>query len=160
MKIGTFATNPADSAAKAAAQVLSPAIRRVRLDSALRSLETYCAFLGGKGAGSGWDHDAEIRTVASRIEADDPVVFDIGANNGTWASSMTRILAPRKPSFYLFECSPYCIAILRERLHEIPDARLFDGAVSSVCGEATLYCPDGGSGLASLHERNDRCVVK
>lgn len=159
MKIGTFATNPAGSAAKAAAQVLSPTIHRIRLQSALRSLETYCAFLGGKGAGSGWDHNAEIQTVATTIGAENPVVFDIGANNGAWARSLARVLAPRSPRLYLFECSPHCLAVLRERVHELPNARLFDGAVSSVCGEATLFCPDGGSGLASLHERHDRCVV-
>lgn len=160
MKIGTFAINPAESAAKVAAQVLSPALHRVRLHTALRSLETYCAFLGGKGAGSGWDHAAEIQTIAAKVEVENPVVFDIGANNGSWSRSLARALTPRNPRFYLFECSPHCLAILRERVHELPNARMFDGAVSSVCGEATLFCPDSGSGLASLHERRDRCVVE
>lgn len=160
MTIRTFTSNTADSAAKATSQLLSPAIRSLQLEPALRSLEKYCAFLGGKGAGSGWDHDGEIRAIAAKISAQSPLVFDIGANNGNWSRSLSVALAARTPRFYLFECSPHCIAVLRQRLQGISNAKLLEVAISSTCGQATLYCPDRGSGLSSLHERNDRCIVE
>lgn len=159
MKIRALAVKSADSAGKATAQMLSPAIRRMRLHPALSSLEMYCAFLGGKGAGSGWDHAGEIRAVADKISSENPVIFDVGANNGTWSRSLSLVLGSRNARFFLFECAPYCVEILRQRIDSITNARLLDVAVSSACGEASMFCPDQGSGLASLHERHDRCVV-
>lgn len=159
MTIRTFASKSADSAAKATAQVLSPAIRRLRLQPALRSLEMYCAFLSGKGAGSGWDHGGEIKVVADRIFTEGPVIFDVGANNGAWSRSLSLALSSRNARFFLFECAPRCVEILKQRIHGIKNAHLLDVAVSSACGEARMFCPDQGSGLASLHERHDKCVV-
>lgn len=156
----TMARDATDAAAKATAKLVSPTLKRLQLQSPLRSLETYCAFLSGKGAGSGWDAQGEITAIAGKIHRPAPVIFDVGANNGAWSTQLATALRQTNPSFYLFECAPHCLDVLKERLDRLPNVRLFPVAVSSSCGEATLYTPNQGSGLSSLHKRGDKCVVE
>lgn len=140
--------------AKKIAVGLSPILRRPLASKIAAAISTYIEFLGGKGAGSGWDHINEISTVASFISASSPVILDIGANNGAWSESLSRYL-PAEASFHLFECAPYCFHEIERRLPSISNSIFIRKAVSETTGKVILHLPTLGSGLASLHERKD-----
>ena len=97
----------ADLAAKNIARVAAPTIGILGLEPVRKSIESYTAFVGGKGAGSGWDNKGEIRAISSRISSDNPVIFDVGANNGNWSKALSKRLGNSNTKFYLFECSPH-----------------------------------------------------
>ncbi len=144
-----------DRRGKSMARVLSPLVRIPAARGALACLGDYAAFLEGRGAGSGWDGAGEAKAVSRQITRPGAVIFDVGANDGRWSLALARHLGVENPRFFLFECSPYVLPRLRERLDKIPRATLIDAAVSHEPGTVQLYTPTRGSGLASLHERRD-----
>ncbi len=144
-----------DGRGKSMARTLSPLVRVLRARGALAHLGDYAAFLEGRGSGSGWDPDGEARAVSKQIKRPDAVIFDVGANDGRWSLALARQLGSENGQFYLFECSPYVLPRLRERLGKIPRATLVEAAVSHESGTVQLHTPTRGSGLASLHERRD-----
>lgn len=121
---------------------------------------SYLEFISGKGAGSGWDHDNELAAVARFIRSDKPVIFDVGANNGAWSESLAKRLDRPEARFHLFECAPYCFAEIDRRLPGIPNGVVVKRAVTDIPGPVVLHLPSQGSGLASLHERQDVGVRK
>ena len=80
---------------------------------AIEALEMFSSALVGRGGGSGWDAKGQnaalsrhvARSIADRSSV---VVFDVGANNGAWIEGFSKFMPPRKVSYYLFECAPYC----------------------------------------------------
>jgi hypothetical protein len=74
------------------ATIAAPAIRVLGADRALQGLTGYGHALVGQGAGSGWDHGAEIATIARLVGDGHSVVFDVGANNGAWSIKLARTL--------------------------------------------------------------------
>lgn len=149
---------------KAAATVLSPIICRAGGHRVLAAGEAYFAFLGGKGAGSGWDQRREVKLAASRVTRQDAVVFDVGANNGAWAAAFATAARSSELRFYLFECSPHVLPHLRQRLGSIPHPTVVEAAVSDHDGQIHFFVPSGGAGLgaglASAHERRDVGVAQ
>lgn len=113
------------------------------------------AFMHGLGAGSGWDEKSEGAIAARFIEQHAPVIFDIGANRGSWSTQVWSCLQPRDAKFYLFEVAPYCMSPLQEVCRSIGNATIVPKAVSNTAKLASFYLPDEFSGLASLHERRD-----
>lgn len=113
------------------------------------------AFIHGLGAGSGWDATNEGVVAAKYIKQDRPVIFDIGANRGSWSTQVARRLHSESAKFYLFEVAPYCITPLQEACRLIGNATIVPKAVSDSAGSASFYLPDEFSGLASLHQRRD-----
>src|SRR5688500_20341282 len=73
------------------AKVLIPTVSRFlssdRAQTAISLSETGAALLQGKGAGSGWDLNAEI-TAARAFIRDGATVFDVGANKGEWSRAI------------------------------------------------------------------------
>lgn len=121
-----------------------------RRQEALAIAETGLAMLQGRGSGCGWDIDAEV-AVALRFIAHDGVVFDVGANCGSWAE---RVLAARGDAkLYLFEPQQACHAAMSEAVCE--KAILVQAAVGETETQMPLYSPGEASGLASLHARKD-----
>jgi FkbM family methyltransferase len=133
------------------AKVLIPTVSRFlssdRAQTAISLSETGAALLQGKGAGSGWDLNAEI-TAALEFIHDGATVFDVGANKGEWS----RAIRARVPNLrlYLFEPQKACAPFL-----EIDGAVLTQAAVGGADGHAVLHCPSDAAGNASLHERRD-----
>jgi FkbM family methyltransferase len=101
----------------------------------------------GKGAGSGWDLDAEVKAAIPYIRAG-ATVFDVGANKGEWSRS---VLA-RMPGLrlYLFEPQQACATYLK-----FGSATLVQAAVGEADSSATLFSPGHTAGNASLHSRKD-----
>jgi FkbM family methyltransferase len=109
--------------------------------------ETAAAMLQGKGAGSGWDLDAEIAAAIPFIR-DGAIVFDVGANVGEWS----RAVISRKPHvrLFLFEPQEACAGHLK-----MDGATLVKAAVGEADGCASLFSSSGMAGSASLHARKD-----
>src|SRR2546426_9449717 len=78
--------------AKQAAQPLSYIVCSKFFSKPVRAFDAYLNFLLGKGSGTGWDMKHEIQGAVSRIYCEAPVVFDVGANIGEWASRLLMAL--------------------------------------------------------------------
>jgi FkbM family methyltransferase len=133
------------------AKVLIPTVSRFlssdRAQTAISLSETGAALLQGKGAGSGWDLNAEI-TAATAFIRDGATVFDVGANKGEWSRAIRERVANLR--LYLFEPQKACAPFL-----EIDGAILTQAAVGETDGRAVLHSPGDTAGNASLHARKD-----
>lgn len=138
----------------------SPVLNKLGVLPALDRLETLCAFATGRGSGSGWDMVNEVATIASFLPRQPITIFDIGANNGTWSLLLAQRLGRQENSFFLFECAPYCFEDLEKRVLGIPNCKVIKVAVSDKNGQSMLHIPRVGSGLASMHMREDTSVMK
>ncbi len=114
-------------------------------------VEAYLAILLGKGAGTAWAFDAEIKAAQFAIKTTSPILFDVGANKGEWS----RILQDLYPEaqLFMFEPQPSCQTILSDL--NLSNSVLIPSAVGSEKGILELYSPSDASGIASLHERRD-----
>ena len=127
----------------ATAHVLSSA----RVQSAISLGETGAALLQGKGAGSGWDLNAEV-TAALKFIRPGATVFDVGANKGEWSRAVRERVGDVR--LFLFEPQATCAPYL-----EIDGAVLTQAAVGETDGRAVLHSPGDAAGNASLHIRSD-----
>lgn len=140
---------------KKTAPWLSHLLRPHPVAEAVRMLETYLAFLQGKGAGSGWDLQTEVAVAIGQISRPNPVIFDVGANDAQWSAHLLKALG-HNCRVIQFEPSPGCQEILRAQ--QCAQTILIDAAASDQPGTATLYSLGFGSRFASLHPRRDTFV--
>lgn len=138
-----------------AAKRLAPPLSRVLCSPTLldrvRAFDAYLNFLLGKGSGVGWDMDEEIAAARSRIHRPDPVVFDIGANVGTWTQGLLGAIPGAK--VYMFEPSAQCWPEIQKR--GFATAELVRSAVGETAGKAKLHVSSEFDHSASLHTRGD-----
>lgn len=146
-----------DKAAKIAAAVIAP-FRAVQYAAGL--METYAAFLQGKGGGSGWDGENESKALSTLVPNRPLIVLDVGANDGRWSVEFANSHGNKDSRFFLIECAPYCFAGIEKRLPCIPNPTVLKCAMSDSIGMAKLQIPTQGSGLASFYVRNDVSVVQ
>ena len=137
--------------AKSAAPALARVVCSELLYKPVRVFDAYLNFLMGRGAGTGWDLDSEIRTASKFLKGADPVVFDVGANVGKWSERMLK--AHPGVSVYMFEPSPMC----REEIEKLELSRsvVVPAALGSSPGFARLNFSSDTDGSASLHARGD-----
>lgn len=138
--------------ARKIAFLLTPILMYGLLAKLTRLLETYLAFIQGKGAGYGWDIQGEVAT-AIKFIPENAIVLDVGANKGEWTLQILKALGNTKCHIFQFEPSPHCQKILRS-LH-LPQTTLIEAAVGAEPGMAVLYSPFPGSPISSLHPRRD-----
>jgi FkbM family methyltransferase len=144
--------------ARSSSLILSPLIKLCSAASVVEGAEKYLAFVMGRGSGSGWDADGEVNSIAKFIRSSTPIIFDVGANNGSWSLSLSKKLN-KNAKFFLFECAPYCFPGLDERLPLIENVTLFKHAISDKRGSTKLFITTVGSGCGSLHARKDVGIV-
>lgn len=138
---------------KVVAKPLSRLLANPRTEQISLLADVYLCILLGKGAGSGWALDVEVKAAASVIHHPSPIIFDVGANTGEW-SFLMREHCPQATRFFLFEPQPACHKIIEGR--RIPNSTLVPHAVSSTAGQTIeLFVGKEASGLASLHQRRD-----
>lgn len=137
---------------KALAPPISRLIRRKPLSSAVRMLETYLAFIQGKGAGTGWDIETEVFAAESLITEKEPIVFDVGANVGDWTEHLIRRLGPCCRVIQ-FEPAVGCIKVLKSK--KTDQITIIEAAVGDKNGSAVLYSPSPTSSIGSLYRRRD-----
>jgi FkbM family methyltransferase len=122
------------------------------MQGAIALAETATALLQGKGAGSGWNMDAEIRAHRRFIRSQCPVLFDVGANVGEWSNAVTKRLGGNV-QLWMFEPQEAC----REYLEPLVDrgVGICTSRVGDRDGFTDLFTPGGPSGIASLYPRRD-----
>jgi FkbM family methyltransferase len=114
--------------------------------------ELGCCLLQGKGAGTGWDIESEARVASHFIYTQSPILMDVGANFGSWSTSMLRYF-PDCSRLLMIEPQARCIQALNEI--RFPRKDIIPAAVSDRSGDATLFSAQPGWGAASLFERRD-----
>jgi len=137
-------------------KLITPTLGRMvanrRATGLIELSSAYLNCLIGKGAGTGWDKGEEL-AAARMIERKNPVILDMGANQGDWTTEVRR-LTGMQGRWLLVEPSAACCAWLRK----LPGVEVIEAAVGERAGRAVLYTPGNESGLASLHERRDSLV--
>ena len=136
---------------KAAAKPLSRLACSALLYKPARMVDAYLNFLLGKGSGTGWNLDAEVTAALQHVSRPNPVLFDVGANVGSWTESMLQRLPGAR--VFLFDPSPGCQAIIRDK--RLPGSTLFPCAIGEHAGQASFHFSSTTDGSASLHKRQD-----
>lgn len=137
--------------AKQLAPMLSNLILGERRLDLMRKMIAYGNYLMGKGAGTGWDLETEVKSAAACIARSEAVVFDVGANVGHWSLLLRKYVPDAK--IYLFEPQPTCREEI-EKLH-IGKSEIIPFAVSDQPGRLELYTSSETDGSASLFARED-----
>lgn len=147
-------SNLAATLVKAVTPVLSKIACLPGLNQFVRLSNIYLSILHGKGGGGSWQFAAEASSAHTFIKRKNPVIFDLGANRGSWTQDMrNRLEKEYSPRFYLFEPSPECHEIIKSL--NLPSAKLFQTAVGEKSGEIPMYVPDAASTVSSIHKRRD-----
>lgn len=142
----------ANKIGKTLAKPLSHLFANSSMEGFAQLAEAYWGILLGKGAGTGWALDAEIKAAKSTIHRSSPIIFDVGANKGEW-SVLFHQLYPQAHIF-MFEPQPVCQKIIREK--NIPGTILIPNAVSATAGQTIKLFSSGDTvAIASLHQRRD-----
>lgn len=113
-----------------------------------------------RGIGYGWDTPAEeARAILPLLPASDAVLFDVGAHHGDWSATILREYRGRVKAVHAFEpapenCERMISSLIRAEPETFAPLRIWEVAVSSTTGRATLFGDRPGSGLASLVHRD------
>jgi FkbM family methyltransferase len=130
---------------------LGPIFGSSPVQNVLSIIETSSAILQGKGAGTGWDELAEIRVALPRLKPGS-VVFDIGANVGSWSRGVKEAFdGPLK--LFLFEPQSSCHDDLADLV--AAGAVLTPAAVGEQNGFIEFHTPHDKAGNASIYERKE-----
>lgn len=148
----SFRSTRMSGIAKSVIPILSSAIHALRMDGLARYSEMGSAMLQGKGAGSGWDLDAEVHAAARCIPRHNPVLLDVGANYGQWSIGMARHF-PAAQKLVLFEPQPECV----ETLHglKLPGQIIVAGGAGDRRGTQPFFVGLPGWQAASLYQRTE-----
>ena len=137
-------------------KLITPTLGRMvatrRATGLIELSSAYLNCLIGKGSGTGWDKGEEL-AAARMIQRKNPVILDMGANQGDWTSEVQRLIGTHG-RWLLVEPSAECCA----RLRKLPGIEVIEAAVGEQAGKAVLYTPGNENILASLHERRDSLV--
>ncbi|KAB8320253.1 FkbM family methyltransferase [Tolypothrix campylonemoides VB511288] len=136
---------------KQIAKPLSRVITTNPIETKIRMVEAYIAFLQGKGAGAGWDIVEEVKAAKNFIYRNQPIVFDVGANVGLWSKHLLQLLPTAK--IYLFEPSNACHGEICKL--NLPNTVLIPSAIGKEKNTGILYSPCPRAGVASLYKRRD-----
>jgi FkbM family methyltransferase len=136
--------------AKSALPTLSSFMAQLRMHEVVRYAEIGTCLLQGKGAGSGWDMSGELRAAIACIKRPNPVLLDVGANQGKWSQGMLRAF-PAMQKVMLFEPQQDCLRIL-EGL-QLPGKTIVPYAMSDHSGAEAFYVSGPRWFAASLYQR-------
>ncbi len=140
-----------NQAAKYIAKPLSKIVLSRILRKPIRLIDIYLSFVQGKGAGTGWDIQEEVKIAQSFIHREHPTLFDIGANVGDWSKHILEFLPTAK--IYIVEpveeCQKDIIAL------NLPGITLIPYAVGDKKSSGLLHTPSRTTGIASLYPRRD-----
>ena len=107
---------------------------------------------GGAGSARSSGDDQALRLLRSaQPETTQPlVVFDVGANVGSYVSQVLEYLG-NGVEIHAFEPSSTAFAKLRRRLDERPNVHLVPAGIGAAAGESRLFSAVPGSVLASTY---------
>jgi FkbM family methyltransferase len=108
-------------------------------------------FQQGFGAGESIASSGELAVLELLAGSDHPTLFDVGGHVGEYTEVFIRRF-PNGRSF-VFEPSVAHLGLLRKRLQNESNVKIFETALGAAIGEATLYKDAEITGLASLIAR-------
>lgn len=117
---------------------------------------TVSSFFMGIGSGGSPEFSGEkavIRTLRKRC-ADGLCIFDVGANQGQFLTTVLNTLHGCRFQVHAFEPSQYSFDALRRNVSQNPNVTFNRLAIGKVAGNADLYCDEKGSLGASLTKRD------
>jgi FkbM family methyltransferase len=120
--------------------------RKLFLDLRLNSAQALFLQSGGGGGGS----EPELEIIKKIVRAGD-TVYDIGAHLGLYAIHLVEAVGPNGRVF-AFEPNRQVLPALRRTIDGLPNARLFETALSHQSKTETLAVPDGDATMASLKD--------
>lgn len=121
-------------------------------EGVVRLVEAYLCILQGKGAGSGWSLETEIKAALTQINNSTPVVFDVGANVGKWSLLLRKHFPDAR--IFLFEPQQACQKAISNL--NIPNSVLIPKVASSATGQIVqLFSDADTSEKAAVHQRRD-----
>jgi len=136
---------------KAVTPGLAGIVHATRLSAALELGGIYLSVLEGKGSGSGWDGGEAVAAARILRGRTTPVVFDCGANLGSWTEGVRARLGHGRGRWMLVEP----VAEYAERLRGLGNVCVIEAAVGETAETLELHVPDRPSGWTSLHRRRD-----
>jgi FkbM family methyltransferase len=93
-----------------------------------------------------------MKYVASLLKGGKSVVFDVGANEGSYTRELSRFFL--NADVYCFEPSHSTYAILKSNVGDLSGVHLGNFGLGKETGEAELYYSEAeGSGIASVYDR-------
>jgi FkbM family methyltransferase len=112
-------------------------------------------YLQGIGAGSSVGSSGERAFLVrlASVRKNRYCVFDVGANQGQFASQVVSALGMNNLDLHCFEPSSSTFLILNDAMQPYPGLHLNNEALGKEMGGAVLYSNEVGSGLASLTRR-------
>ncbi|HEX7014373.1 MAG TPA: FkbM family methyltransferase [Cyclobacteriaceae bacterium] len=116
----------------------------------------YRTSVQGMNYGRGYDiyRDGEIdaiKYVAGKLKDRKPVVFDVGANKGSYTKELAAYF--KNADIYCFEPSKATFSMLESNVGDIPGVKCCNFGFGKENSEVELYSDAEGSGIASLYDR-------
>ena len=94
----------------------------------------------------------EIKEVKKFLKSDTKVIFDIGANYGSYTEELLKYYP--KAKYFLFEPGKLPYSHLLNKFKNYPNIKIFNNGISDKNSLKLLYYDKKGSGLGSLYKRN------
>lgn len=117
----------------------------------VKGLQYLQGISAGSGVGSSGERAVLVRLASKRKGK--CCVFDVGANQGQFASQVLSELGADYVDLHCFEPSPSTFKILTDVMQPFQKIYLNNEALGKEIGSADLYSNEAGSGLASLTRR-------
>ena len=139
-------------------RIVSKFIRKKIFYRFWRKLNDISLYGMNMGPASGYTHysgeDWIISFVKSRIASTRPVIIDVGANVGDYASAVIDSFGRKNITVFCIEPSPATFQILSKKLPEDGNIRLYNMGFSDKAGTAKLYSNGEGEGAASMFSKH------
>lgn len=82
------------------------------------------------------------------------IIFDVGANEGTYTTDLLRVLKDRPFTIHAFEPSPNTFQKLTKSMHAVKNVFLWNLGLSDQPGELVLHADEENSTLSSVYKRD------
>lgn len=105
----------------------------------------------GQGAGSGWNIESEVAVALRLVPHEKAFVIDAGANTGVWSEIFLR----HHTDAQILAIEPLAAAVEQINARKLEKLTIIPAALSSQCGQASLFLEHPLDVAASLSKRVD-----
>lgn len=95
-----------------------------------------------------------LKSIVKNFPRNEWVIFDVGANQGTYTRTVMNVLAGTPYRLHAFEPSPAAFEKLKTSVESSPNLFLWKLGFSETQGETKLYADEAASTLASIYPRD------
>jgi FkbM family methyltransferase len=135
-------------------QLVSKFLRKKIFYKFWRKLYEVSLYGMNMGPASGYTHYSGeewiINFVKSNIKRTCPIIFDVGANVGNYASAVIESFGRNNIILYCIEPSLKAFQMLRDNFQEYRNVKIYNLGLSDKAGTVKLYSNGKGEGAASI----------